>query len=640
MEKKKNLNIPLQKVRIKDAFWSPLQELIIDKVIPYQEKILSDEVPGVAKSHAIANFRIAAGLEVGEFYGMVFQDSDVAKWLEAVAYSLSLKPDQALEERADHIIDIIEMAQLEDGYLNTYFTIKEPEHRWENLQECHELYCAGHMMEAAVAYYEVTGKKKLLQIMEKMADHIYDKFTHELYHGIPGHQEVEIGLMKLYHLTGKERYLQLADYFIEERGKNPDYFIEESKKRGWSHFGNNPEDRMYNQCHATVYEQKDAVGHCVRAVYMYTAMADLAGTLGNEKLFEACDCLWNSITQKRMFLTGGIGATADGEAFTRDYHLPGDLAYAETCAAIGLIFFAHQMLEDKPDGKYADIMERTFYNGTISGMQIDGTRFFYVNPLEVNPGISGEISEYKHVLPQRPGWYRCACCPPNLVRLITSMGKYLWTETEETIYSHMFVGQDTELTKAKIHVDSQYPWQGRIEYKISGKINKEFTLAIHIPDYINKIDITINGTRINIKDNIKDGYMYICRLWGKEDFVTLQFEMPVRKIYANQNITDCAGCVALMRGPIVYCFEEIDNGTNLSSIRIPELLNEEICQGIGIFSEKTIIKMDGYRYIGNSSLYSEKKPYKEKVKLMAIPYYLWANRGTGQMRVWMLEETS
>ena len=640
MKKNKNLHIPLQNVKIKDKFWSPLQELIINKVIPYQEKILSDEVPGVAKSHAIANFRIAAGLEEGDFYGMVFQDSDVAKWLEAVAYSLSLRPDPALEERADRIIDIIGKAQQEDGYLNTYFTIKEPEHRWQNLQECHELYCAGHMMEAAVAYYEATGKEKLLHIMERMADHMDDKFTNELYHGIPGHQEVEIGLMKLYHLTGKEHYLKLANYFIEERGKNPDYFVEESKKRGWSHFGNDPEDRMYNQCHATVYEQNEAVGHCVRAVYMYTAMADLAGTLGNKKLYEACDRLWDSITQKRMFLTGGIGSTADGEAFTRDYHLPGDLAYAETCAAIGLTFFAHQMLEDKPDGKFADVMERTFYNGTISGMQTDGTRFFYVNPLEVNPGISGEIPEYKHVLPQRPGWYRCACCPPNLIRLITSMGKYIWSETEEAIYSHMFIGQDTELAKAKIHVDSQYPWNGWIEYKITGKVDTPFTLAVHIPGYINisKMNISINGSKINIKDNLIDGYVYIHRIWGKEDLLTFQFEMPIRRIYANQNITDCAGCVALMRGPIVYCFEEIDNGNNLSSIRIPESLNEEICQGTDLFSGKSIIRLDGYKYFGNSSLYSEEKPHKEPVRLTAIPYYLWANRGIGQMRVWMLEE--
>ena len=484
MQKKQNKNISLKNVQVQDGFWKPMQDLIIETVIPYQEKILNDEIPGVEKSHALANFRIAAGMEKGEFYGMVFQDSDVAKWLEAVAYSLVVHPDAELEKRADEVIETIEKAQQEDGYLNTYFTIKEPEHRWQNLQECHELYCAGHMMEAAVAYYDATGKDKLLKVMERMADHIDRRFGPDKITGIPGHQEVEIGLMRLYHTTGEERYCNLAEYFINERGKNPNFFYEESQKRGWTHFGIDPKDTVYNQSFATVYDQKEAVGHSVRAVYMYTAMADIAGTTGDERLYQACVDLWKNMTEKRMYLTAGIGSTGELEAFTKDYDLPNDMVYAETCASIGLIFFAKQMLELEANGKYADVMERAFYNGTISGMQADGKRFFYVNPLEVNPGISGVVPGYKHVLPERPGWYACACCPPNLVRLITSLGKYVWDETDDTIFSHMFVGQKAELEKADIDVESSYPWEGKVTYHVHSKKEEEYTLAIHIPGYL------------------------------------------------------------------------------------------------------------------------------------------------------------
>lgn len=343
--KKTVKEIPVKQVNIQDEFWSKIQKRMIDTVIPFQEKVLNDEVPGVEKSHAIENFRIAAGLSEGEFYGMVFQDSDVAKWLEGVAYSLAVYPDEDLEKRADEIIDVIEKAQQPDGYLNTYFTIKEPEHRWQNLQECHELYCAGHMMEAAAAYYQTTGKDKLLRVMERMADHIIDRFGEGKERGIPGHQEVEIGLMKLYRVTGKEKYKEMARYFLEERGKNPNFFYGEKVKRGWQHWGQyslEPLDATYNQSHATIYEQDKAVGHSVRAVYMYTAMADLAGEDNDEKLYAACRKLWDNIVKQRMYITGGIGSTVEGEAFSVDYDLPNDMAYAETCASIAMVFLQRE----------------------------------------------------------------------------------------------------------------------------------------------------------------------------------------------------------------------------------------------------------------------------------------------------------
>lgn len=632
--------IALQQIRIKDPFWSGMQEKITDTVIPFQERVLNDKEEGVEKGHALDNFRIAAGLMEGEFYGMVFQDSDVAKWLEGVAYSLVIKPDAALEQRADDIIDIIAKAQQPDGYLNTFFTIKEPEHRWQNLLECHELYCAGHMMEAAVAYYEATGKDKLLGVMERMAQHIMNRFGEDKIPGIPGHQEVEIGLMRMYHATGKEAYKDMARYFLEERGKNPNFFKEETERRGWTHFGNMiPDDTKYNQSHATIYEQDEAVGHSVRAVYMYTAMADLAAEDHDEKLFAACRRLWENMTQKKMFITGGIGSTVEGEAFTKEYELPNDMNYAETCASIGLVFFARNMLKTEKNGRYADVMERALYNGIISGMQLDGKRFFYVNPLEVNPGVSGEIFGYKHVIPERPGWYACACCPPNLVRMVTSLGKYAWDEDETAVYSHLFLGQEAALGKADIRVESAYPWEGSVTYHVSAKIDELFTLAIHIPAYVKDLRVTVNGETFDTAGEIRDGYLYISRKWGSDDQVELHFPLPVRKIYASTHVREDVGCVALMRGPVVYCFEGADNGANLQALAVKKELDAKalVCTE-GKLSGLTLLDVAGIRLVPSEELYTEEPPKEEAVMLRAIPYFAWGNRGLNQMRVWMHEK--
>ena len=490
-----------------------------------------------------------------------------------------------------------------------------------------------------MAYYDATGKDKLLKVMERMADHIDRRFGPDKITGIPGHQEVEIGLMRLYHTTGEERYCNLAEYFINERGKNPNFFYEESQKRGWTHFGIDPKDTVYNQSFATVYDQKEAVGHSVRAVYMYTAMADIAGTTGDERLYQACVDLWKNMTEKRMYLTAGIGSTGELEAFTKDYDLPNDMVYAETCASIGLIFFAKQMLELEANGKYADVMERAFYNGTISGMQADGKRFFYVNPLEVNPGISGVVPGYKHVLPERPGWYACACCPPNLVRLITSLGKYVWDETDDTIFSHMFVGQKAELEKADIDVESSYPWEGKVTYHVHSKKEEEYTLAIHIPGYLKDICVKVNGEQIEWKKFMKNGYLYLTRKWG-ESQVEILFDLEVRKVYANKNVREDAGKVALMRGPFVYCFEGVDNGNDLQAMCIDADTQAETFVGKeGVLKDKVCIHVQGYEDERESdALYSEEKPDYQPHELTAIPYYLWGNRGVNQMRVWMLEK--
>ncbi len=643
---KSNKNIDLKDFKINDSFLGKYQELIRDIVIPYQYDILEDKVEGVEKSHAIENFRIAAGDIKGEFYGMVFQDSDVAKWIEAAAYSLAINPDDKLENTVDEVIDLIERAAGEDGYLNTYFTVKEPEHRWENLHECHELYCAGHMIEAAVAYYEATGKDKLLSVMKKMSDLIYDTFGYGKREGFPGHPEIELALMRLYHLTGDDRYKELTKFFIDERGKEPNFFEAETKKRVWEHFLMNYDDRKYAQNHAPVREQKEAAGHAVRAVYLYTGMADVAGETDDKELLEACDTLFDNIANKQMYITGGIGSTHHGEAFTVDYDLPNDTIYAETCAAIGLMFFADKMLSLNVDSKYSDVLERALYNNVLAGMQLDGKKFFYVNPLEVNPGISGVMGNYKHVLPQRPGWFGCACCPPNVARVLSSIGKYAYNQDGNTVYTHLYISGEAvikELDNMKIVTDTKYPFEGVVNYKFSNVPDKDITFAVRIPAYTkDKFVIKLNGVVLSKEDMVVEkGYLYIKGIKENDDLI-LGFDMSAKKVYSNTAVRYNAGCVALTRGPLVYCFEGVDNGSD------NVLLQELSIKSDGATSEEKVsdsilgdivkLKVDGYKKTGSNDLYSFEKPSKEEFKLMAVPYYTWGNRGLNQMRVWMLED--
>ncbi len=648
----------LKRVQVRDEFWSARQKLIADKVIPYQEKILNDEIEGAAKSHALANFRIAAGLEEGDFYGMVFQDSDVAKWLEGVAYSLVDFPDPELEARADAVIDVIAKAQQEDGYLDTYFQIKEPDRKMTDLQECHELYCAGHMMEASAAYYMATGKDKLLQVMEKNADFFIKRLGTEegKERGIPGHEEVELGLLRLYQATGKEKYLKQALYFVNERGQNPDYFKEETEKRGYVFWGPTEADPEYNQSHAPVRDQERAVGHSVRAVYLYTAMAELAAKTKDEELQKACERLWDNMTKKQMYLTAGIGQTAKWEGFTLDYDLPNDTAYAETCAAIGLMFFARRMLQLSPKGKYGDIMEQALYNGVLGGMQLDGERFFYVNPLEVNPGVSGKLPGYEHVVPQRPRWYACACCPPNVVRLVMSLGKYGWGEDTEanTAYAHLYLGGTADLDCAHITSESRWPWEGNVLYHIRPTRKENFTFAVRIPSY-QKDAAVFAGTELlwkrsagqeqcaeakGLQCRMEDGYLYISGDWKEEQAIVIQAELPVRRMYANTAVRADAGCVALMRGPIVYTFEGIDHTNLLQELRIPRTAQFQT-DFVPLDAEHG--KIMEIRFTGKAvtsqgqELYSEMPPQISEVPMRAIPYYAWGNRGENQMRVWMLE---
>lgn len=648
MNLKNSKSVSLKNVKINDNFWSQYMELVRDVVIPYQWEALNDRIEDAAPSYAIRNFKIAAGLEEGEFGGCVFQDSDVAKWLEAVGYSLSVTPNPELEALADETIDIIEKAQQPDGYLNTYFIIKEPGKRWTNLVDCHELYCAGHMMEAAVAYYEATGKRKLLDIMSKYADCIDSIFGTETgkLRGYCGHQEVELALVKLYKATGKEKYLKLAKYFIDERGQKPSYFEAELEKRGMkSHWTGNPIkkiDLAYTQSHLPVREQKEAIGHSVRAVYMYTGMADIAAETGDKSLFDACETLWNNLTEKQMYITGGIGSTNHGEAFTFDYDLPNDIVYAETCASIGLVFFAQRMLQIQARGKYADVLERALYNTVVSGMSKDGKHFFYVNPLEVWPEASEKNPTRHHVKSIRQKWFGCACCPPNVARLLSSLGQYIYSSNDKTVYAHLYIGGEVVVNlgseKVKLVQETNYPWSGDVKVKVSVDEEKEFSLALRIPGWCRNSSITVNGDKVELEGKIIDGYAYLNREWKDGDTVELNLDMSVNLIQANPKVRADAGKVSIQRGPLVYCIEEIDNGANLSAISIDpkqELkteFDETLLGGAAtITGEGT--RTDEANW--ENQLYRSFNCEEKYVKIKAVPYYLWGNRAPGEMMVWI-----
>ena len=625
--------IPLNKVRITDAFWSPRQRLMTDVTIPYMEKILRDEVPGAEKSHAISNFRMAAGEESGEFYGMVFQDSDVAKWLEAAAYSLALKPDKELESRVDDVVALIGRCQQPDGYLNTYFTVKEPENRWANLLECHELYCAGHMIEAGVALHEAAHKDELLHICIRLADHICDKFMQE--EGIPGHQEIEIGLMRLYHATGNTKYRDMALRFLDLRGRNPDWFIQHTPKHPDTHYGDYdilPEDTIYNQSDVPVREQSVARGHAVRQLYMLTAMADVAADTGDEDMIAACDRLFDNITQKQMYVTGAVGSTPHHEAFTVDYDLPSDRCYGETCASVAMTFFAHNMLAIRPDGRYADLMELELYNAALAGMSLDGKRFFYVNPLTVDASVSGIVPGYEHVLPQRPAWHACACCPPNLARLISSLGKYLWSEDENTVYSHLFIGSETETRHGRISMESGYPWEGKAIYTIHG--SGTFTLAIHVPQHAEQLHISINGDKAVY--DLHDGYAHLHRVWQEHDRIAVEFDMPVRRLHADPRVRDTAGKVALARGPMVYCVESTDHENVLSALILPDKASIQTVSS-PLIEGMVKLHAQGQTQTAFEGLYHTERLNKPCM-ICCIPYFAWGNREKGDMQVWLRTE--
>lgn len=661
--------VDLQRVKIEDEFWSGKTELVRKEVIPYQWEILNDQVPDATPSFCMHNFRAAGMLNKkrirlgkdyeapkytyrgfavfpdkkedakdDEFYGFLFQDSDFSKWIEAVAYSLATHPDPQLEKIADEAIDTVCAAQLPNGYLDTYYIINGMDRSFTDLRDHHELYCMGHLIEGAIAYYQATGKDKLLNAARGFADYACTVFGTEegKIKGYPGHEIAEMALFRLYEATGEKRYRELAEYFINQRGQKPLIFEQE-------HPDMKGKPDYYHQAHIPVREQTEAVGHAVRAVYLYSGMADMARITGDEKILKSCEALWDSIVNEKMYITGGIGATHLGESFSFPFDLPNDTAYAETCASIGLVFFARRMLCLNPSRKYSDIMELALYNGILSGMALDGKSFFYVNPLEVLPEACKKDERKEHVKPVRQKWFGCACCPPNIARLVSSIGSYAYSESEDTLFVHLYMGSALTKTvngkEVHVRVKADYPNNGRVKIQVEGAASTDFKLALRIPGWT-KDRFNLNAGSLTV-GRTEEGYVYIKGFCEESHDIELEFEVKPRVVFANPKVTEDAHKVAIMRGPIVYCAEEKDNGKNLKDYILvkPFDIKEEKSREFGFETILLEAAAKRTRPVGSpfieSSLYMNYEATEEEdARLKFIPYSLWANRGEGEMSVY------
>lgn len=633
--------LPLKDVRIEDAFWNKYTRLVTQQIIPYQYQVLCDALPGVPESHCIENFRIAAGESEGQFRGWVFQDSDLAKWLEAVAFSLNYQPDPVLEQTADELIGLIGRAQQENGYLNTYFSTLHPGHQYCNLKEGHELYTAGHFIEAAVAYYEATGKDAFLQIMRRCADHICQVFTTQDYaDAVPGHEEIELALVKLSRVTGDQKYADMALAFVDRRGCS-DYLSREHTLPRFVDVWHdrNPYLPQYGQAHKPVRQQDTAEGHAVRALYLYSAMADLAGLYEDETLQSACERLYDNITQRRMYLTGGIGSSGTLERFTADYDLPNDTAYAESCASIALAMFCRRMSAITGDAKYMDTAERALMNVVLAGVSMDGKRFFYVNPLEVVPPFCLPATDKNHVKPQRQSWFGCACCPPNIARTLASLGDYAYSSDGVDTFVNLYIGGSCRVVVGGRPVDLQIttdmPHAGNVRICLNAAQAVAGHLHLRIPGYARSPQILLDGVLIDAP--LEKGYAKVA-VNGSSAVVELSFSMPAKLVYANSHLAADNGKCAVMKGPLVYCLEEADNGCDLSALWLdPDIpLQEQFDPQL--YGAATVITAQGYRIQTDTfgaELYSYQKPVGKPTALRFVPYCHWGNREPGEMAVWV-----
>ena len=559
------------------------------------------------------NFAKAAGLMEGKFVGIYFNDSDVYKLLEGTAYSLRVHPDPALEKRADQVIDQIAAAQQPDGYLNTYYQLVEPDKKWTNTRVRHELYCCGHLIEAAVAYAQATGKTKLLDVAEKFVAHIRGVFGPEPGKRVevPGHEEIELALVKLYRYTGKKEYLDLATFFIDVRG-------DQSKRTDKLH-------GPYSQDHQPVRDQREIVGHAVRAVYLYAGAADIAAYTGDEKLIAAMDTLWNDVVHRKMYITGGIGARHQGEAFGDAFELPNKTAYCETCAAIGLVFWAHRLNLLHGDGQYADVVERAIYNGVLAGIGRDGKSFFYVNPL---------ASDGRH---HRQPFFDCACCPTNVVRFVPSLPGYVYATDEDGIIVNQFIPGEAVIAvpqgKVTLRQRSRYPWDGRIDFSASVQRTdpndkRPITIKLRVPSWSTLSPISIKQGDAEIAFKMEKGYA-VFDLPHEPD-CQWRYEIPFtyRRTVANPQVAADRGRVAFEFGPIVYCFEEADNPKLNDRVRIKKNLrwHEDIQVSVGSVAPE----------LNDCCMIRIKTADDETVK--AIPYFLWDSRKPGRMMVWVRQK--
>lgn len=632
--------LPLGQQRIDDPFWNRYTQLVTREIIPYQYQILNDRVSDAPPSHCIRNLRIAAGLEEGTFEGFVFQDSDLAKWLEAVAYSLACTPDAALEETADEMIRLLGMAQRENGYLNSYFTILHPGRQYCNMKEGHELYTAGHFIEAAVAYYRATGKDAFLKIMCRCADHICQVFRQPDYlDAVPGHEEIELALVKLAEVTGRKAYLAMALEFVNRRGCS-DYLSSEHKLERYVDvwYDRNPYLPQYGQAHKPVREQTEAEGHAVRALYLYSAMADLAREYADAELLAACEALYDNIVNKRMYITGGVGSSGILERFTTDYDLPNDTNYAESCASIALAMFCRRMARLTRDAKYMDTAELALMNTVLAGVALDGKSFFYVNPLEVVPAACLPATDKGHVKPVRQKWFGCACCPPNIARTLASLGEYLFFTGEDGLWMNLYVSGEYQAqirgTPVTLKVTSGLPYEGSVSIRIQAETPLEGYLRLRIPEYAQSPRFIKNGCSVTPETD--RGYAALA-LEGSSLSVDFRFDMPARLIYAHPRVASDTGKCAVKKGPLVYCLEQTDNGDDLAALILDRTkpLTERVEEDL--FGGTVTVTAKGWRLseAGFDRLYRTEAPEAQPCQLRFVPYCYWGNRTPGEMTVWV-----
>lgn len=623
--------LPLSDVKLADAFWKARQGALISQGLEHQYQQL-------VETGRLENFRKAARNERGTFEGYRFNDSDAYKWLEACAYALALEPAASIHGRIDEVVQLIEGAQEPDGYLNTFIQVNHPDGKWKNLNSMHEMYCGGHLIEGGVAMLQATGDRRLLEVGIRFADHVASVFGPGKRKGYCGHEEFELALIKLAEATGKASYRDLAEWMVTERGTRPSPFEEELS---------NPESNAlapfargllckdgvytgeYLQDHAPVEEQSDVVGHAVRAMYLYIAAAEFADK--RPKIGQAMQRAWENLTQRRMYLTGGIGPSGDNEGFTFDFDLPNRSAYAETCAAIGLVFWGRKLLELTGNSEVADVMERALYNGTLSGISLDATRYFYTNPLE---------SRGEH---QRVPWFACACCPPNIARMVLSVAEnFISVGTDSgnpEVWLHIPVGLDADLgtlvPRGRLSVESGYPWSGKIVVRVESQEPLHLTLRVRMPSWCS--NCTVDQPDGEPKAEFEDGYLVVRRTWRKEDRVEVNFEMTPKWVGSDPRVLDNLGRAALTHGPVVYCLEEKEFGRPPQEFQ-PDLAVEptfafdpSLLDGVGT------IRVEGQVLASEPSgeIYgSFETPVLLPAQARLIPYFAWCNRGPNGMAVW------
>jgi DUF1680 family protein len=612
-------------VQINDAFWKPK----MDKVALVTLPVCIDQTE--VKTPRIQNFEIAAGKKKGKFQGIFYDDSDVYKALEAMSYSLSTHPDTAMEKKADEWIDLIAGAQMPDGYIDTYYSLQFPEKRWTDMS-MHEDYNGGHLIEAAVAYYRATGKRKLLDVAIRFANHFDSLFGPGKRDWVTGHQELELALVKLYQVTKEQKYLKLADWLLSERGH----------KKAVGYTWTDWKDTAYAQDIKPVKEQKEITGHAVRAMYMYTGAADVAALTGDEGYMHAMKDVWQDVVYRNMYVTGGIGSSGSNEGFGTDYELPNENAYCETCASVGMVFWNQRMGMLTGDSKYIDVLEKTLYNGALDGISLQGNQFFYGNVL----ASMGRQS--------RRDWFGTACCPANIARLIASLGNYIYGTDDKDIWVNLFVGSSAKLssgeTPVSIAQETNYPWDGHLSIAVSPAKPESFVLHVRYPGWARGVaapgglyhfedtsfvpcTVSVNGKVVDVR--IDKGYLAIERTWKKGDKVTVSFAMPVHRVMSRKEVKADEARIALQRGPLIYCVEGVDNTGKVVNLVLPRTAactteNETIQSEpvVAIAAKATVleVKQDG------SGVTTGVQTIK------AIPYYTWNNRGPGQMLVWLPEK--